>query len=93
MKKSISDLTAESAFSHTTTFSMLGDSIMGGSNPLGSSYGNITSGSSHLTQDNHRRAWDWRKGWRRDTKPGKLIRKLRMALAEEVAGAWIGDTD
>lgn len=94
MRKTISDLTAESAFSHSTTFSLLGDSIMSVSN-IGSSYENIAAAgsdnrtSANLVRDKHRRTWDWRQGFRQGTKPGKLIKMLRLALAEEVADAWV----
>ena len=86
MKKSISDLTTGSAFSISTGFS---EHITGSS--MSSSYVDVAAGHSHLGENNDipTRAWDWRKGYRKDTTPGKIVRRLRLALAEEVGSAWI----
>ena len=82
MKKSISDLTA------STGFSLVGSSMVGSGVSSGSinGKGRWNGGSAGRGM---KRAWDWRDGLNGDEKPGRLLKRLRLGLAKEVAGSWI----
>ena len=39
--------------------------------------------------DDTKRAWDWRKGFKKDAEGQDVIRILRLGIAEEIGRAWI----
>jgi hypothetical protein len=93
MKKSISDLTASTAFSQSTGFSLVGSSMLGSKPALkGSSYAAVTATGTTNAKGNQnirKRGWDWRSNFPQDLTPERLFKKLRLGLAEEVGRAWI----
>jgi hypothetical protein len=77
LRKETSGMTASSQFS------MVGSSML---NSIEN--GTVSEGSGVLISGDLQRGWDWRKGLKRTTKGSDVLRVVRMALSEAVAGAW-----
>jgi hypothetical protein len=84
LKKSISNLTTASSQFSLISSSMLHSQIL--NPPTGAT---STEGSGLLLQAPIKRAWDWRKGLRKDSSPKELLKILRLGLARELAKGWL----
>jgi len=78
LRKETSGMTASSQFS------MVGSSML---NSIEN--GTVSEGSGVLIKSGIvKRGWDWRKGLRRSTKGSDVLRVVRLALSQAVAGTW-----
>ena len=73
LKKSVSELTASSAFS------LVGSSLIGTTSGKG----------KNKLRDGKLRGWDWRAKVPQDVKAEDILMSLRRSLAKEVSNAWI----
>ncbi|KAF2401876.1 hypothetical protein EJ06DRAFT_491714 [Trichodelitschia bisporula] len=79
-------LKSTSGLTNSTTFSLVGSSML-------NSTAEGSEGSGVLVGGEVKRGWDWRKGLKRDARGEEVLRVLRLALAEEVARVWMEGTE
>jgi len=79
LKKSVSELTASSGFS------MISSNITTSSLESGKR----RAGRKEAKAGETKRAWDWREDWADGASGEGVLQDLRMALAREVARAWM----
>jgi hypothetical protein len=84
LQKSTSNLTTASS-----QFSLIGSADLGGTSVEGQSTESSTVLIRGGTVDDTKRAWDWRKGFKKDAKGSDVIRVLRLGLAHEVGRAFV----
>jgi hypothetical protein len=85
LKKSISNLTTASSQFSLINSSMLHSQILNA--PPGAM--SSTEGSGFLVQAPIKRAWDWRRGFRKDNDAKNVLKILRLGLARELAKGWL----
>lgn len=81
--KSTSNLTTASS-----QFSLIGSADLGGTSVEGQSTDSSTVLVRGGNVDDTKRAWDWRKGFKKDAKAESVIRVLRLGLAHEIGRAF-----
>lgn len=79
-ESSASDILSKSTSSHFS-FSIIGKS----DESLNKSTGKLKSLSTNV-----KRGWDWRTGMRKDATSEDVLKILRLGLAKEIAGQWVG---
>lgn len=88
MRKTVSSLTSSSGFSLVGS-EMLGESVTSG----GGSGSMVKLGERQRKTEGKvgevKRGWDWRKGVQSSAKGEDILRVLRLALAKDMARAWV----